>query len=143
MTAELPVLSITFFIRGEDLNPALITTELSVFPDQAWRKGERIRTKTPSGNVVETPVVATEGGWKLFIPDRLSDSTFEEQLAYWSGFIGGNEPALTRISTSGFQMLFICYVSAPDGFVLEMPPEFLALAGRSQIAVELHFFYIE
>src|SRR5689334_5222577 len=86
--------SVTLIVLGVDLEPGVVTRALSMFPDQAWRKGEAPKIRTPDDRWIRSSGIAEWGGWKKFIPATLLRRSLEVQLDHWSSALASKANAV-------------------------------------------------
>jgi hypothetical protein len=137
---EAAVASATLIVLGDDLEPDFVTRALGMFPDQAWRRGERPTTKTSSGRLIAHPAVAEWGGWKRFLPEALKGELLEIQLQHWVETLAANVDRIRELLTTGHTVTIDVYFSASEPKLIELKAHLLLALGQLGVDVDLHVY---
>lgn len=139
-TSDHTLTSSALIVLGDHLEPELVTRSLGVFPDQAWRRGERPIIKTPSGRFIPHPMISEWGGWKRFLPENLISEPIECQLAYWVETLEPKAAAIREMIAAGHTIKIDIFFSSSDCQVIELPSGLLRTLGELGIDVVINVY---
>lgn len=139
-TSNATVASATLIVVGEDLDPDFVTKALGMFPDQAWRRGNRPITKTSSGRFISHPSVAEWGGWKRFLPEKLNGELLEIQLEHWVETLEPKADRIRELLATGHTVTIDVYFCASEPEVIELKSHLLLAFGQLGVDVDLHVY---
>ncbi len=129
MTAKNYISSVTLVITGENLDPDVVTENLSLAPSQSWRRGEKRIFQ--SGRVHVYP----HGGWKLFAQEQDNPLTLELQLQAWAILLSPKAEEIKALAGSGVSVVLDCYLSTANAASIRIDAKLLAALGS--LGVEL------
>ena len=134
--------SCKLLVRGDDLDPAQVTTLLGVDPSEAYRRGDHLpyprnheRAGQPSDLMVQT------GAWRLEVDAEKKWSwDAAAQLDYWCVFLTNREAAIRELQARGYEVMIDCYIDEGPVAYVELSAELLQTLGNLGVAVKFGFY---
>jgi len=137
--------SCKLYIRGDDLDPHEVTSQLGVSPTESYRRGDQLRlgvTRESSGK--GSQLIAPTGMWILHIDGekkRLWDTS--AQLEYWSDFLKVRQRSLYELQARGYETLIDCFVDEGPVVFIELSAAQLRMLGELGIALKIGVYDTE
>ena len=108
------VSSVTLMILGENLNPDMVTAQLSLTPSRAWCKGEQKSFVRSNGSKCVFDSRHEWGGWKCFIDQTHENALLEKQLQFWCDTLRDRVDAIARLKSKGMHCALSLFVTMDD-----------------------------
>ena len=115
------VSSVTLIILGEDLDPDMVSQELSLTPSKSWRKGEQMSFSRPDGSKRLFDSRHNWGGWKLFVDPKYENDLLETQLQFWCETLRDKTNAIARLKSKGMYCALSLFITTDATASIVLP----------------------
>ncbi len=134
--------STMFYLWGDDLDPSEITKLFRVQPDDAWRRGDQRTLPNRDGELRPLASVHKRGCWCRSIPGR-KRWELEQQLEYWSEFLGARRRALRILQRRSYEAEIDCFMRVPDITLVYLPASLMKSLALLGVTIRLGIYGME
>ena len=134
--------SCKLYVRGDDLDPQLVTTLLGVEPSEAYLKGEhkilRVNRESPAK---PSNLIVRTGTWRLDVAEEKKRSwDAAAQLEYWCAFLMSREAAVRELQAHGYEVMVDCYIDEGPIVYLDLSVALMQALGNLGVALKFGFY---
>ena len=117
------VCSVSLIILGDDLDPDVVSEELSLRPWQSWRRREHKKYIRKDGSVREFDSRHSWGGWKLLIDPEHKEDLLESKLQFWCDLLQDRIEAIDRLKVRGYHCVLDLFITTDATASIIIPVE--------------------
>lgn len=126
--------SVNFVITGKNLDPDVVTENLSLVASQSWRRGEKRIFRSGREHVYP------HGGWKLFAQEQEIPLSLELQLHAWAIRLSPKAEEIRALAASGLSVALDCYLSTANAATIQLDAKLLTTLGNLGVNVVFNVF---
>jgi uncharacterized protein DUF4279 len=134
--------SCKLYVRGDSLDPDLVTTLLGVEPSESYCKGDywRFRSNTENPYKPSSLTIRT-GTWRLDM-DKEKRWSWDAaaQLEYWRAFLVSRGGAIRELQSLGYEIMVDCFIDEGPVVYLDLPAELMRSFGNLGVALKFGFY---
>jgi hypothetical protein len=142
MSEELEFCSCKLFVRGDNLDPRLVTTLLGIEPTEAYRRGDHLRFPANHKDAGKLgALIVQTGTWRLDVDEEKKWAwDAAAQLDYWRVFLKSRETAIRELQERGYDVMIDCFIDEGPVVYVDVSVELMQTLGRLGVALKFGFY---
>ena len=134
--------SVSLMFLADNLEPEVISEELSLIPTKAWKRGEQKFTIRRDGSKRLMDSYYEWGGWRKNIDKKSKNLYLEEQLEYWCNILSSKKSNIEILKSKDiFCTLDIFITTESTASIIvskELQKEISELGIELRISIQAH-----